>query len=72
MTEKEVENAIHAMNNAPDKKSRVELIEIDEYGEFLLKKSEEKQLFSSECIQEALNALDNAMDCIRCLKVGEG
>lgn len=70
MTENEVENAVHNLNNNPTLYT-VEMIEIDEYGEFLLKKAEEKQNYSAECVQEALNALDNAIDCIRCLRTVE-
>ncbi len=71
MTENDVKNAITALNNASDKKSIVEMIEIDEYGEFLFEKAEEKQIYSAECIQEALDALDNAIECIRCLRTVE-
>ncbi len=70
MTENEVENAIHILNNNLTTYT-TELIELDEYGEFLLKKAEEKQVYSAECVQEALSALDNAIDCIRCLRTVE-
>lgn len=68
MTENEVDVAIFNANNDPNTKSRIEKVEIDEYGEFLLKNGEEKQLYSAECVQEALDALDDAIDCIRCLR----
>lgn len=71
MTEKEVENRIYAMNNDPNQKLTVEMVETDEYGEFLFKKAEERQIYSAECVQEALNALDNAAEYIRCLRTVE-
>lgn len=67
MTENEVAYVVHDINSNP-KTCTVDLIEIDEYGEFLLKKAEEKQNYSAECVQEALDALDNAIDYVRCLR----
>lgn len=67
MTESEVKKAIYRMNSNPKEKLTVELVEINEYGEFLFEKAEAKRCFSSECIQEAIDALDNAKDLINCL-----
>ena len=67
LTENDVETAIHNLNNNPTTYT-AELIEIDEYGEFLLQKAEEKQNYSADCVQEALDALYNAIDFIRCLR----
>lgn len=71
MTESKVKEAICQINSNPKEKSTVELIELNEHSEFLLKKAEEKRCFFSKCIQEAIDALDNAKDCINCLRPEE-
>ncbi|MBQ3045160.1 MAG: hypothetical protein IJD49_04335 [Clostridia bacterium] len=48
-----------------------EVIEADEHMEFVFNKSEEKRMFSKRAIQEALDALDTARNCIDCLEVAE-
>lgn len=68
LSEDELNDAIFNANLNPNKTATIEVIEIDEYGEFLFLNGEEKQLYSAERVQEALNALDDAIDCIRCLR----
>ena len=71
LEELEIEKAIAEYNANETNTSVVIAVEADEFMEYLFNKAEEKRLFSKKMLEEAIEYLDFAKDCILGLETKE-
>lgn len=68
-SDEELNKRIAAFNANENSLVTAEVVDADEYMEFVFNNAEEKRSFPQRAIQEALDALDTARACIDCLEV---
>ncbi len=67
LEEEELQQAVREHNANEKHTSIAVVIDADEYLQFLFEKAEAKRLFPQKAIDEALEALSEATNCILCL-----